>query len=189
MDSDTAGGFKESVSRKLSSICASVSSQRTGELTCTYRRCQTETKSRPSLDRRDSANMNETASPNLLKASPPSSGSLLTFFGEQLPRSGLSRGYDKWLDLVSLPFSSLCPAWWPYLIPRGETPRVTHKTKQPDFFTWQGSTRVFHPPDDADDKWKKDPIYLKKLLQGGQSLETSTKVVLGWLVNTEVDLP
>ena len=51
--------------------------------------------------------------------------------------------------------------------------------------------RVFRPPDDADDEWKKDPISLKKLLQGDGSLET-TKVVLGWLVDTvggTIELP
>ena len=51
--------------------------------------------------------------------------------------------------------------------------------------------KVFRPPDDADDEWKKDPISLKKLLQGDGSLET-TKVVLGWLVDTvsgTIELP
>ena len=39
---------------------------------------------------------------------------------------------------------------------------------------------VFRAPDKWDDKWKADPISLKKLLKGEGCWET-TKVVLGWL--------
>lgn len=50
---------------------------------------------------------------------------------------------------------------------------------------------VFRPPDEKDDEWKKDPISTKKLLQGDGSLET-TKVILGWLIDTvrgTIELP
>ena len=42
---------------------------------------------------------------------------------------------------------------------------------------------VFRAPDEWDDKWKADPISLKKLLKGDGCWET-TKIVLGWLVDT-----
>ena len=50
---------------------------------------------------------------------------------------------------------------------------------------------VFRAPDEWDDKWKADPISLKKLLKGDGCWET-TKVVLGWLVDTvtrTIELP
>ena len=42
---------------------------------------------------------------------------------------------------------------------------------------------VFRAPDADDDEWKMDPISLKKLLKGDGSWET-TKVVLGWLIDS-----
>ena len=42
---------------------------------------------------------------------------------------------------------------------------------------------VFRPPDDDDDKWKKDPNSVKKLRKGDGALVT-VKVALGWLINT-----
>ena len=51
--------------------------------------------------------------------------------------------------------------------------------------------RVFRPPDDDDDAWKKDPNSIKKLLRGDGSLET-VKVVLGWVIDTiagTIELP
>ena len=90
----------------------------------------------------------------------------------------------------------------------GRPPRIRHRSKGPlgstdvyvdDFIQLvQGGRRrrqrlrrilfhcidmVFRPPDELDDKWKKDPISLKKLLKGDGALET-TKIILGWLVDT-----
>ena len=42
---------------------------------------------------------------------------------------------------------------------------------------------VFCTPDNGDDEWKIEPISVKKLLKGDGTWET-TKVVLGWLINT-----
>ena len=50
---------------------------------------------------------------------------------------------------------------------------------------------VFRPPDEKDDKWKKDPNSIKKLRKGDGALET-VKVVLGWLIDTvagTIELP
>jgi len=48
-------------------------------------------------------------------------------------------------------------------------------------FNWVDGS--FRPPDDEDDIWKKDPNSLKKLLKGNGVLLT-TKIVLGWLIDT-----
>lgn len=90
----------------------------------------------------------------------------------------------------------------------GRPPRIRHRNQGPlgvtdcyvdDFIlACQGGKRrrrrlrrilfhcidmVFREPDSLDDSWKKDPISLKKLLKGDGALET-TKVILGWLVDT-----
>jgi len=98
----------------------------------------------------------------------------------------------------------------------GQSPRIQHRRKAPlkkiDCYVddlvalAQGSKRrrrrlrrilfhcidmVFRAPDDGDDEWKMDPISLKKLLKGDGSWET-TKVVLGWLIDTvagTIELP
>ncbi|EJK58873.1 hypothetical protein THAOC_20968, partial [Thalassiosira oceanica] len=98
----------------------------------------------------------------------------------------------------------------------GPPPRIRHRVKGPvgrtdvyvdDFILLaQGGKRrrkrlrrilfhcidmIFRPPDAKDDKWKKDPISLKKLLKGDGALET-VKVILGWLVDTvagTIELP
>ena len=98
----------------------------------------------------------------------------------------------------------------------GGPPRIRHRVKGPlgkadvyvdDFILLaQGGKRrqrrlrrvlfhcidmVFRPPDGQDDKWKKDPISVKKLLKGDGALET-VKVILGWLVDTvagTIELP
>lgn len=98
----------------------------------------------------------------------------------------------------------------------GRPPRIRHRNKGPlgvadvyvdDFIlACQGGRRrrrrlrrvlfhcidmVFRSPDELDDKWKKDPISLKKLLKGDGALET-TKLILGWLVDTvagTIELP
>ena len=98
----------------------------------------------------------------------------------------------------------------------GRPPRIKHRAKGPlgktevyvdDFILMaQGGKRrrrrlrrvlfhcidmAFRPPDADDDEWKKDPISLKKLLQGDGALET-VKVVLGWLIDTvagTIELP
>ena len=98
----------------------------------------------------------------------------------------------------------------------GRPPRIKHRNQGPlgttdcyvdDFIlACQGGKRrrrrlrrilfhcidmVFREPDSDDDSWKKDPISLKKLLKGDGSLET-TKVILGWLVDTvagTIELP
>ena len=92
--------------------------------------------------------------------------------------------------------------------PLGRPPRIRHRHKGPlalveayvdDFMGLvQGGKRrrrrirrtlfhcidmVFRAPDGADDEWKKDPISIKKLLKGEAALET-TKIILGWLVDT-----
>ena len=97
------------------------------------------------------------------------------------------------------PRPPLAPGW---------SPRIQHRRKAPlkkiDCYVdnlvalAQGSKRrwqrlcqilfhctdmVFRAPDNRDDQWKMDPISLKKLLKGDGSWET-TKVVLGWLINT-----
>ena len=49
---------------------------------------------------------------------------------------------------------------------------------------------VFRPPD-TNDKWKKDPNSLKKLLKGDGALLT-IKIILGWLIDTvarTIELP
>ena len=98
----------------------------------------------------------------------------------------------------------------------GKPPRIKHRGKGPlgktdcfvdDFVLMaQGGRRrrrrlrrilfhcidlVFRPPDAANDELRKDPISLKKLRQGDGALETS-KVVLGWLIDTvagTIELP
>jgi len=98
----------------------------------------------------------------------------------------------------------------------GRSPRIQHRRKGPlkkiDCYVddlvalAQGSNRrlrrlrrvlfhcidmVFRAPDEWDDEWKMDPISVKKLLKGDGSWET-TKVVLGWLVDTvagTIELP
>ena len=50
---------------------------------------------------------------------------------------------------------------------------------------------VFCPPDEKDDKWKKDSNSIKKLRKGNRALET-VKVVLGWPIDTvagTIELP
>ena len=45
--------------------------------------------------------------------------------------------------------------------------------------------KVFCPPDKADNKWKKDPNFVKKPRKGDRALE-KVKVVLGWLIDIVV---
>ena len=90
----------------------------------------------------------------------------------------------------------------------GQPPRIRHRNKGPlgvadcyvdDFVLLaQGGRKrrrrlrrilfhcvngAFRPPDADDDKWKKDPNSLKKLLKGDGALLT-TKIILGWLIDT-----